>query len=1131
MSPKNQSSKASFSRTITKKDVFTGGKYPEFAIFFNLAFFRIAGLVNHLLGKKYEANKSTLEKEFDSWLKNANDTKNDKVFSKLRDYLWKGFMTNKNSSGYVITPEDRKIIIEALEKLNEIRNFQSHYWHDNVVLCFSPELKKHILRLHEDAKLSFMKDYSKELLDYESACKERPLFKTHEGKDYITKDGKAFFLSFFLTRGEMARFLQLHKGYKRTDTNEFKIKHLVYRFYTHRDGAARQHYGQEDNMLGTMTALEQQEILAARQAFKLISYLNDVPEVSNELKLFPLYLPDKTLIINAEQMIAFCKTHPVLKGLNIKPLIKEIKPPKDSNDEVRTVTLEHFLDITFNNYSIHISRVSFHRLILDSIRCEDEGNTILEKLQKFIDERNFIHQFISDNTFRELHLTENQLSFQDVINPYYLFKLRSGERLRTLMGKWLDKIEVAKFDKAFDEKLESFEEAIKTHPIELSYNDFYYETNEKPRAFDHFVHFAVQYLIDFEKVKTWYWMFERFEPELEVKEKMVNGKMEKVELLVNKRRVMFSNQKPSLAKTNDSEDNSSDWRLAIKDGQVIVGIFDHEQTDKTDTPKHKFLLGHRALKNILIASFEDKKEISTFFMGIILDINKLKDPSTQTDTTNLRILQANEIPTSFKIANKQEPTLDTPQLRMLANKRIDKIVDELQVFADNTKAKIPMGRAEKNRQIMRCYKYFDWHYEAKSEFKFLRQNEYQQMSVYHYCLEKRTGKDLSRGKYAFLIQNALPHIPDEIKTLLREAKSIDDLLTKVAKATIALLENWKALMPILKGKELIKRLSKLGISTYKNSHLADYIPFDIHPILVLRKFYAKELLESDGKFSLSKKVYEKRESQLGLRNTHYQYQGYLEGYNTGEKSSTVKKKLIGAMNELLCQDTLLWQMAKDYLKKTSPAYRSFIGNQEDEWKVSNLSQSAICKKILINNYGEITLNIKFHQLDDYLLVESTPTIELAIIQAIKRFENNQQHTEKPQMQITKTAQGYSIAYEEVFKEIQRVFNDAVHWAFYVLDWEKKIVDSLSDAEIAISENNKTQNGAKAHINFTEVCAKTGLTAPLLNKLKDLRNTAFHGSIPAGWTYWEMEKDQDICNLIGYQKKNKIDYQNNYPLNT
>ncbi|MBB6004333.1 hypothetical protein [Arcicella rosea] len=185
---------------------------------------------------------------------------------------------------------------------------------------------------------------------------------------------------------------------------------------------------------------------------------------------------------------------------------------------------------------------------------------------------------------------------------------------------------------------------------------------------------------------------------------------------------------------------------------------------------------------------------------------------------------------------------------------------------------------------------------------------------------------------------------------------------------------------------------------------------------------------------------------------------------------------------------------------------------------------------MINNYGEITLNIKFHQLDDYLLVESTPTIELAIIQAIKRFENNQQHTEKPQMQITKTALGYSIAYEEVFKEIQRVFNDAVHWAFYMLDWEKKIVDSMSDAEIAILENNKTQNGAKAHINFTEVCTKAGLKAPLLNKLKDLRNTAFHGSIPAGWTYWEMEEDQDICNLIGYQKKLKIDYQSNNLLN-
>lgn len=1116
MRPENQSPKTPIPRIITKKDVFTGGKYPEFAIFFNLAFFRIAGLINHLRGEKYEANKDALLTKVDSWLKNANDAKNDKVFSKLRDYLWKGFMTNKNSSGYVITSDDRKIIIEALEKLNEIRNFQSHCWHDNVVLCFSPELKKHILQLHDDAKLFFMKDYSKELLDYEKASKERPLFKTHEGKDYITKDGKAFFLSFFLTRGEMARFLQLHKGYKRTDTNEFKIKHLVYRFYTHRDGAARQHYGQEDNMLGTMTLEEQQEILAARQAYKLISYLNDVPDVSNELKLFPLYLPDKTLITNAEQLIAFCKTHHGLKELEIKPLTKEIKLPKNHGEEVQTVASEQLLDITFNNYAIHISRVCLHRLIIDGIRCEDEGNSILEKLQKFTDERNFIHQFISDHPFRESFLSENQLSFQDVINPYYLFKLRSGDKLKTLMGKWLDKIEVAKFDKAFEDKLETFEKALKTHPIELSYYDFYYESNEKPRAFDHFVRFAVQYLIDFQKVNTWHWMFERFEPELEVKEKMVNGKKEKVELLVNKRRVMFSNQKPSLAKTNDSEDNSSDWRLAINDGQVLVGIFDKGQTN--DTPKHKFLLGHRALKNLLIASL-DNKQIEFFFNSIIADLQKLKGPNN-TDVANLRILTANEIPTSFKIANKQEPALDTPQLRLLADKRIENIINELKVFNNNTETKIPMGRAEKNRQIMRCYKYFDWAYEAKSEFKFLRQHEYQQMSVYHYCLEKRTRKD----QYAFLIQEALPHIPVEIKRLLKEAKNIDDLLSKVAHETITLLENWQALTPILKGKELNKILAKVGVATYKNSHLAEHIPFDIHPMLVLRNFYQKELKEHTGKFSLSKKIYTQTSLQVGLRKTHYQYQGYLEGYNTGEESSKVKKKLIGAMNKLLCQDTLLWQMAKDYLKKTSPAYRSFIGNQEDEWKVSNLSQSAISKKMLIENYGNIILNIKFHQLDDYLLVESTPTIELAIVQAIKRFEANVLDAEKPQMQISKTNDVYNIAYEEVFKEIQRVFNDAVNWAFYLLDWEQKIVDSMTENDRTDFENNKITAGNKAHINFTDVCNKAGLAEPLLKKLKDLRNTTFHGSIPEGWTYWEMENDQEICNLLGYRKKLKIDYQ-------
>lgn len=373
-----------------------------------------------------------------------------------------------------------------------------------------------------------------------------------------------------------------------------------------------------------------------------------------------------------------------------------------------------------------------------------------------------------------------------------------------------------------------------------------------------------------------------------------------------------------------------------------------------------------------------------------------------------------------------------------------------------------------------------------------------------------------------MIEKSLPHIPEEIQELLKNAKSIDDLLVSVTQETIELLENWQALIPLLKGKELQKRLSKLSIQTYKNTAPSDHIPFDVHPILVLRKYYRNELEE--GNFSLSSKIRKNKQAQKGLRVNHYNYQTYLEKYNIDSTAPSVKKKLIGEMNRLLTQDVLLWKIAKEYIQNTSPTYQGFIGKGKDknEWNVSNLRKTEINKIVDVKGYGNVVLKIKFHQLDDFLLVESMPVIILAIRQALMRFENPQPNKDTANMLITKSKQGYEIAYDEVFKEIQRVFNDSVHWAWYLLNWEAKIINSMTDDERTELENNKLAEGKKAHINFWEVGQYAGLADS--SKLRDLRNTAFHTKIPDGWAYWQKEQDEDLCNLIGYTKKMKTNYE-------
>jgi hypothetical protein len=265
---------------LSKEVLFTGGKFPEFAVFYNVAFFRLCGYLNHLLGNPYTFDKDKLEKVFAVWqdsLKAGNDTLPDKAYSMLRNYLWKGYQLNKNSSGYELKSNHKEIVRELMITLYGIRNFQSHIWHDNSVLECDKTISDFIEGLFGAAIDAQNEKYPLQVERFKLENKKFPLFKKADGKNFITQEGRTFLLSFFLTGGEMSRFLQQRKGSKRNDSPEFKIKHLVFKYYCHRDGASRNHYGFEENMLNSLPETERKEILSARQAFKIYNYLNDVP--------------------------------------------------------------------------------------------------------------------------------------------------------------------------------------------------------------------------------------------------------------------------------------------------------------------------------------------------------------------------------------------------------------------------------------------------------------------------------------------------------------------------------------------------------------------------------------------------------------------------------------------------------------------------------------------------------------------------------------------------------------------------------------------------------------------------------------------------------------------------------------
>jgi hypothetical protein len=1099
-------------KPLSKEILFTGGKSPEFAVFYNVAFFRLCGYLNHLSGNTYTNDKNKLEKYFTDWvssIKAGCDLLPDKAYSLLRNYLWKGYKLNKNSSGYELKESHKNLVQKLLISLYNIRNFHSHIWHDNSVLEFERSTEAFIEYLFNDAILIQTEKYPNQVERFNEEKSKFPLFKPVDGKILITQEGRTFFLSFFLTSGEMSRFLQQRKGSRRNDTPEFKIKHLVYKEYCHRDGASRNHYGFEENMLSSLPESEKKEILSARQFSKIYNYLNDVPEISNDPYLFELYTNDKTKVENAVSLIKFCQEQNILTGCQAAPFIKV---DKEGNQEIKN----HIIKIKLNDseYLIHIGYNSLFKIIIDGLRQDAPSayfSGIESKMKSFIDEREFLFNLMSGKIeMPDMAEENNKITQNKILDDYYRYKLRSGDYLRQIMGKFLDSIEKNDTKKT-NERLIVFQDEIKNSPIEITYHDFFFEEDKKPRSSQRFTEFACRYLIDNNIVPNWHWMIKKTEVRIKKNTQLVLGKPISTESEIIKESVSFQNS-PDI-----------ETRLAFtSDEQVTVGVFLSEDEKKNSAiPEHKFVLGHKAIANLLIAHLVDKKDIATFFDPIINDIISIKKTAANSPTllTTLNVLQKNEIPESFLIHMQEKQGYSIGALKEKAQKRIENLLAQAEQFATSTYSGKPLSRAEKNRIIMRWYLFFNWNYSNNTAYKFLRKDEYQKLSVYHYCLEKndRNRKD----HYSFLREGIDLHMPAEVKTLLSSSESLDELLMNTALKTKSLLEKWQKEIkddsidstPILKKMGLTNSLS--------NSSLESWVCFDIHPILPLRVYYKNELQKENGNFSLSQKIRNNPLYTSPLHKDYYSANNYTRLGADWPKSKIRNKKITGKLNALLTEDALLALVAKKYLSTSSPAVQEILKAPDNNLPVSNTRNMPVKMKFAMPDKKNAEVVLKFHQLDDYLLVESKPVIERAVWQVITRYNDSG----KEQLPgIEKTASVYRIAYDEVFQEIQRVFNQSLHWATYILNWEKEILAGISLAEKERIGKTKLP-GQKEHINFKEVCSMAGIDGNMSRKISGIRNAAMHAEIPANWTYEQMEKDRTITDLLHYVPKQKFDFEN------
>lgn len=1125
---------------LTPEALFTSPKQKtaEFAVFYNIAFFRIAGLLNHLLGNSYEENKNKLEGVFTDWLKVAGtqaDQLPEVAYSRFRNYLWKGYLLEKNSSGYELTESDRQLVREMLKLLYNVRNFHSHAWHDNMALACSPVLSAFIEDMHKLAASAQSEGMANETSLYIDQHKDSRysgnvrcsfFYKHSDFAHILTPDGRAFLLSFFVTRGEMARFLQQRQGSKRNDKPEFMIKHKVYRHFTHRDGASRNFYGFEEPVLKTLSDGERKEVLAMRQAFKVISYLNDVPRQSNDPKLFPLLKADGTEVDTIQELIDHCLSNELFSELVMIPVTRERTIKKSHKDkrgnkrEKETVELEHAAEIyggRWDGWKFQMGQQTLHKALLDSLRNGDNGEHLYTMLDTFVKERNELLDQVKRP--ENIVVEPERFTLNAGLDEYYRYRLRSGDKLRKRMGVWL-----ANFGKPYGRNhtssIKNFKQSIQDESIEVGYHDLWHGMERKPRRTDRFTEFAVQYLIDMGITPDWEWMHERFEGEMETKTEQHYGEERTVEKNVLKRRKDFS----SVALEGQ--------RLSMShDQQVVVRL--------KAKPEQLYLLGHRALKNLLAAHVQGK-DINRFLPLVAEDLEAFTTGKKKVEQLN--VLCQHHIRPGMLRALGQSSAKDGDEARMKrAISRIDDtIIAQLAPFANaelDTHGQfansVGMSRSDKNRQVMRCYTYFDWKYDEKSEFKFLRQDEYQRMSVFHYSLEHTYNNGNNRfeqdRRFGFLLKDIVSHMPNEVKELVRQSRHLDELLKKTAKATITLLQQWKrewkSCDPVIRKI----RLSRIGIQgeplpLEENRH----VPFDIHPALVERALFVAEELRGQ---SLAMTVRKNLVLRDGLVESHYAHEVLVRLLKKEQDGAALRgkaKKAVGKMEELYAEDILLWAAAKEYLKAMNPAMRDLVENRlmrktGNSLSVAELRDVDIPMEVDVEEHGKVVVALKLHQLDDFLLVESKPQIAKAVWHVLAHHESNDARKTVGIVAGDKDGK-LSVPYEEVFRQIQRVYNDSIHWARPLLAWEQKLIAEMSVEEKAQLGAAKQAEGKWAYVSFREVLAHANLEEGLARTVRDTRNAAFHAELPSTWTYGQREQDKTFCELIVYEKREKKDYE-------
>lgn len=1081
----------------SEKELYMGGKAPEFAVFFNLAFTKLLRTIDYWRENKVlEKDEKELDTKYgpiiDQFLQDGpiNNDFSDEIYARLRNYIWKGYQLDRNTAGYALDTQDKRRIRRLLYKLRALRNFHSHVFHFYAELTFDTDLREFIRSLHDYAMYSQNVSDPADVEFYQKNLLKHPLF---DNGNRITQEGRTFFLSLFLTTGEMSRLLQQRFGSKKNDELKYRIKHLIYRHYAHRDGAARKYYNHDENLYDTLSQDEQQDLNAARRFYKIGTHVNDVPEFLHSTELFPLFIQDANAWRQCEDvqdLKAFCEQQGLCEGWRwIEQYLK--------NDEDTPKAGVIHLELSGEeDFQFRFGKNDMQRLLLDVLRLGE--NAVRERLQYFIEERRTLLSALGQKD-PEAHLGNNG-DTPITLADYEKYKLRGSEKLRQVYTGWLMAFQ-GKYQKESELRKE-LRSKLESAPLEVRFFDLYRQADQKLRTSSRFIEWCVEYLIEKRLTPNWYWAFERFD--IESKTDAETGEQKQV----LKRMVHFFAQFPE----------AEGYRLCVDSEHILL-------KNKPGPDAQVFSLGINALRNLMIALIERRVntpnggfwEKFTAFLPTLEAELKLAASSKQPDYKQFAYLDEGSLPHALKRQHGHSPSLAREaNWRTLAQARLEHITQQLRQILDDPHQ---LSRADKNEQIMRCYQVFDW------QPKFLRRNEYQQLSIFHYSLQYMTKledeaeskpylKKKIKRKLAFFydILDAIcaenkDRIPQEIHKLLKNATSLDDLLARVLQTALKRLEQWRNTLE--KGSEQaaadIARRLKIGSDGEKPEfRTPSHIPFSIHPLLPIKLLGIKDF----STYSHSKIVRQNAEMTSPLRSENYHNPAYMAHLEALPETlrKPVKRRIIGAADKAITQDAILWLFASKYFEQINPLGKTAMRaiDKDKTWvlptKVGSLRESTLQIPLQLETQGKVMLQLYFHQLDDTLFIENLDTLKkLAAYLYRRKAASPEKYS---------AIDDKNLLLGDLIQEHARLQNDAMSIAKNLLETEKALLDRLDFQAL------KQIAGPNDFIDFNKVGEIAGWPSGQMEKIRNLRNHIFHSKIPTAFTYPEIAKDADLNTLLG-----------------